>query len=96
MVESGNGKSVSLVGVGIIFKVFGRETGGAFAVVEYNPVEPGRLVPPHMHTREDECSFVLEGDIGVRVAIGNSRRAPVPTSSSHGMCHTLSGTRGRR
>jgi mannose-6-phosphate isomerase-like protein (cupin superfamily) len=66
-VAAGEGKSVSLGGMGVIFKVFGKDTGGAFAVVEYNPIEPGRLVPPHTHLREDECSYVLEGEIGVRV-----------------------------
>lgn len=60
------GKSVWLAGLGVDFKISGEQTGGAFSVVEH-PIEPGRLVPPHMHTREDEFSYVLEGEIGVRV-----------------------------
>ncbi|QIN82334.1 cupin domain-containing protein [Rubrobacter tropicus] len=24
---------------------------------------PGRMIPPHTHAREDECSFVLEGEL---------------------------------
>ena len=39
---------------------------GAFAVVEH-PIEPGRLVLPHVHLHEDEYSYVLEGTIGARV-----------------------------
>src|SRR5262249_34969949 len=51
---------------GVVFKVAGADTGGAFAVVEH-PVEPGRLVLPHVHRHEDEYSYVLEGTIGARV-----------------------------
>jgi hypothetical protein len=60
------GKSISLGGLGVVFKLSGEDTGGSFAVVEH-PIEPGRLVWPHIHTREDEYSYVLEDVIGARV-----------------------------
>jgi mannose-6-phosphate isomerase-like protein (cupin superfamily) len=60
------GRSVSLGGMDVIYKVSGANTGGAFAVVEH-PIEPGRLVLPHVHQHEDEYSYVLEGTIGARV-----------------------------
>src|SRR5215467_12043846 len=60
------GRFVSLGGMGVIFKVSGADTGGAFAVVEH-PIEPRRLVLPHVHLHEDEYSYVLEGTIGARV-----------------------------
>jgi quercetin dioxygenase-like cupin family protein len=50
----------------VTFRLYGEDTGGAFSVVEH-PVEPGTLVPPHRHTHEDEYSYVLEGQFGVRV-----------------------------
>ncbi|HSI93333.1 MAG TPA: hypothetical protein VK925_07505, partial [Jiangellaceae bacterium] len=50
-------------GVGVQFKLWGQDTGGAISVVEH-PFEVGALVPPHMHTREDEYSIVLDGEIG--------------------------------
>jgi hypothetical protein len=59
VVRPGEGRSVSLGGMGVVFKVSGADTGGAFAVVEH-PIEPGRLVLPHVHLREDEYSYVLE------------------------------------
>ncbi|MFF0393522.1 cupin domain-containing protein [Kitasatospora sp. NPDC004615] len=31
-----------------------------------HPFPVGALVPPHLHTREDEYSIVLEGEIGFR------------------------------
>ena len=58
--------SVNLVGLGVIFRLAGQASGGKFSVVEH-PVEPGTLVPPHTHSREDEYSYVLEGEVGVKV-----------------------------
>jgi mannose-6-phosphate isomerase-like protein (cupin superfamily) len=66
VVKPGEGRSVSLGGMGVVFKVSGADTGGAFAIVEH-PIEPGRLVLPHVHRHEDEYSYVLEGTIGARV-----------------------------
>ena len=66
-VQPGEGKSFDLGrGVGVVIKVTGESTGGHFAVVEH-PIEPGGLVEPHTHTKEDECSYVLEGEIGMQV-----------------------------
>lgn len=65
-VEPGQGRSVWLGGLGVDFKVPGDLTGGSFAVVEH-PIEAGRLVPPHLHHDEDECSLVIEGRIGARI-----------------------------
>ncbi|MGH7750247.1 MAG: cupin domain-containing protein, partial [Candidatus Dormibacteria bacterium] len=49
----------------VVFKLDGADTGGALSVVEH-PFAVGALVPPHIHTREDEYSMVLEGEIGFR------------------------------
>ncbi len=62
----GEGKSLSMGGPGVIYKVLGEDTDGALAVVEYS-LEPGRLVRPHTHANEDEISLVVEGHVGVRV-----------------------------
>ena len=64
--EPGEGESVSLGGVGVDFKIPAEVTGGAFSVVEH-PLDPGRLIPPHIHYREDELSYVVRGRIGVRI-----------------------------
>jgi quercetin dioxygenase-like cupin family protein len=45
----------------------GEETGGSTALMEFR-VEPGYPVPPpHVHTNEDEISYVLEGRLEVTV-----------------------------
>jgi len=66
VIRPDEGQSVWLGGVGVEFKIPGELTGGAFSVVEH-PLEPGRLIPPHVHHREDELSYVLAGRIGVRI-----------------------------
>src|SRR3954454_6976539 len=73
VVEPGEGASVSLGGVGVDFKIPAAMTGGAFAIVEH-PLDSGRLIPPHIHYREDELSYVLSGEIGVRIADRLHRR----------------------
>lgn len=45
-------------------KLVGAETGG-ISIVEHT-FSPGVLVPPHRHSREDEISCVIEGEIGFR------------------------------
>jgi quercetin dioxygenase-like cupin family protein len=66
VVQPGGGRAGRLgPGVGVQFKIDGADTGGALSVVEH-PFEVGALVRPHVHTREDEISIVLEGEIGFR------------------------------
>ena len=66
VVQPGEGRVGRLgPGVGVHFKIDGHDTGGAFSIVEH-PFAVGALVRPHVHTREDEISIVLEGEIGFR------------------------------
>ena len=65
VVEPGQGREGPLAGIGVAFKLFGKDTGGQVSIVEH-PFPVGSLVPPHMHTREDEFSIVTEGEIGFR------------------------------
>ncbi len=66
IVQPGEGVRGGLVpGVGVIFKIEGRDTLGALSIVEHT-FDVGALVPPHMHHIEDEYSIVLEGEIGFR------------------------------
>jgi mannose-6-phosphate isomerase-like protein (cupin superfamily) len=66
VVSPGEGTSVNLGGLGVDFKVPGDWTDGQLAIVEH-PMEPGRLVPAHVHREEDELSYVLEGTFGVKI-----------------------------
>src|SRR5450759_3205692 len=65
VVQPGEGATGGLGSIGVDFKLWGRDTGGDVSVVEH-PFPVGALVPPHLHTREDEYSIVTEGEIGFR------------------------------
>jgi quercetin dioxygenase-like cupin family protein len=65
VVQPGGGPQGNLGTIGVVFKLWDRDTGGALSIVEH-PFPVGALVPPHLHTREDEYSIVTEGQIGFR------------------------------
>jgi quercetin dioxygenase-like cupin family protein len=48
------------------FLATGEDTGGQFALIE-SEVRRGIEPPPHVHEREDECFYVLEGQIDFKV-----------------------------
>jgi quercetin dioxygenase-like cupin family protein len=52
----------SAIGGDIIFILRGEQTNGALSVLE-NLIPPGEGPPLHLHTREDEMVYVLEGDL---------------------------------
>ncbi|MFF4498297.1 cupin domain-containing protein [Streptomyces sp. NPDC001546] len=65
IVRPGEGDEGYLGSIGVAFKLWGADTNGAVSVVEH-PFPVGALVPPHLHTREDEYSIVTGGEIGFR------------------------------
>jgi mannose-6-phosphate isomerase-like protein (cupin superfamily) len=89
VVRPGEGRSESLGSIGVDFKLWGHDTGGALAVVEH-PFAVGALVAPHLHTREDEHSIVTEGEIGFRsgdreVVLGPGGYITKPRGELHAM-----------
>jgi quercetin dioxygenase-like cupin family protein len=75
VVEPGAGARTRLGGIGVDFKIWGEQTGGAFSIVEH-PIDPRAVVPPHLHTREDEFSYVIEGELGARQGDEEVRLGP--------------------
>lgn len=76
-------------GLGVVFKLDGKDTNGMVSVVEH-PFDVGTLVPPHLHTREDEYSIVTEGEIGFRsgdreVVLGPGGYITKPRGELHAM-----------
>jgi mannose-6-phosphate isomerase-like protein (cupin superfamily) len=89
VVRPGEGRAGELGGVGVVFKLWGHDTGGALSIVEH-PFAVGALVEPHVHTREDEYSIVTEGEIGVRsgdreVVLGAGGYITKPRGELHAM-----------
>src|SRR5436190_11465614 len=78
---SGNGSTLEL-------KLYGDQSGGAWAVVE-NHVRAGDEPPIHTNTREDESVYVLEGAITAYVGdqqfeVEAGSYAALPNSVRHG------------
>jgi mannose-6-phosphate isomerase-like protein (cupin superfamily) len=64
IVGPGDASEGFLGSIGVRFMIDGSEAGERFSLVEH-PMSPRALAAPlHMHTREDEYTFVLEGRIG--------------------------------
>jgi quercetin dioxygenase-like cupin family protein len=58
---------LELGGSTVIEHLGGEQTGGASALIEFR-IAPGYPAPPaHVHTREDELTFVLEGELDVTI-----------------------------
>lgn len=66
VVRAEEGKKVNVIGDHQTFKLTGKDTNGQFTLIEeVNP--PGTMIPPHVHTKEDEIFKVLEGELEVTV-----------------------------
>ena len=86
----GAGKTVWMVGTDLVtFKATGELTGGAYALFD-SLVLPGGGPPPHIHHRESESFYVLEGEFEF---LAGERWIPAtPGSFVHvpkGALHTL-------
>ena len=66
-VQSGTGPAYWGPGDEVTFLITGEETGGAVFMSEMS-VPPEGGPPPHIHHREDEAFFVLEGEITFTLA----------------------------
>jgi quercetin dioxygenase-like cupin family protein len=88
----GPDEGARLPGLGITHKVTAEGFGGALTSIE-GRIPPGDMIPPHTHTREDECAFVLEGeltfDVGGRIVIAPAGSFVLkPRGIYHAFCNT--------
>jgi mannose-6-phosphate isomerase-like protein (cupin superfamily) len=64
VVVPNNGREGFLGSIGVRFMIDGSDAAQRFSLVEH-PMSPRSLAAPlHLHTREDEYSFVLQGRMG--------------------------------
>ncbi len=69
------GKAYWFLGTVFEVKATGKETGGAFSLIEeINP--PGDGPPLHIHMDEDETFYILEGEVTFAVGEKTMRAAP--------------------
>lgn len=95
-VEPGAGRSLLIGAVDMIPKVSADSTASRVAIVECT-VPPGHLgTPPHLHSREDEVSFVVEGELtveqdGQTVTVGPGAYVVKPRNIMHTFWNAGSG-----
>jgi mannose-6-phosphate isomerase-like protein (cupin superfamily) len=76
----------------VTHKVTAEIFDGVFTIIEAS-IPPGDMIPPHTHTREDECNFVLEGeltfDVGGEIVVARAGSFVVkPRGVYHAFCNT--------
>jgi quercetin dioxygenase-like cupin family protein len=88
----GPGEGVHLSFLGITHKITAESFGGTFTIIEVG-LPPGEMIPPHTHSREDECAFVLEGeltfDVGGEIVLASAGSFVIkPRGVYHAFCNT--------
>ncbi len=81
------GRTIAVVGDVYRFLATGADTGGTYALWEAL-VPPGGGPPPHVHSREEEGFYILEGEItftidGKRVVATAGMFANMPIGTPH-------------
>src|SRR5262245_45689200 len=85
--KPGEGRTVAIVGDVYRFLATGEDTNGKYALFEAL-VGPGGGPPPHVHSREEEGFYILEGEItytinGERVVATAGAFANMPGGTLH-------------
>jgi len=70
LVPPGEGKKLWVTDELMTLKASGEDTGGAYSLAD-SMVPPQGGPPPHIHHREDEAFWVLEGEL--EVSVGENR-----------------------
>ena len=87
-VGPGEGRAVWVLGGQLLtYKVTAEQTGGAYSLFE-DTVPPKGGAPPHIHHREDESFYVVEGEFeffrdGETIRAGAGSLVYVPRGSLH-------------
>jgi len=85
--KPGEGRTIAVVGDVYRFLATGEDTNGRYAIWEAI-VPPGGGPPPHVHSREEEGFYVLEGEItftvnGERLVATAGTFANMPVGTPH-------------
>src|SRR5438034_5006867 len=66
--SSDGGTKINVLGIPMVIRIHGRDTGGIVSAVESHDVTGGGP-PPHIHHREDETFQILEGEYERTVSV---------------------------
>jgi mannose-6-phosphate isomerase-like protein (cupin superfamily) len=89
---TGEGERIWIVADTMTLKATGESTGGGLVLLE-NLTAPGGGPPPHVHTREDEFWYVLDGTFEIRIGdevhvVGPGGFAYAPRGTIHNFRNT--------
>lgn len=90
-VKPREGPTYSILGDLCTIKMSGEDTGGVYALFELF-VPPDNGPPKHIHTREEECFYVLEGELTLyiddnRVVVGPGGFLNTVRNVPHRLCN---------
>ena len=91
-VSAGDGERIWIVGDTMTLKATAGSTGGNLMLLD-NLTAPGGGPPPHVHTREDEFFYVVDGSFEIRIGeavhdLGPGGFAYVPRGAVHNFRNT--------
>jgi quercetin dioxygenase-like cupin family protein len=91
-VPGGEGERIWIVGDTMTLKATEESTGGSLVLLE-NLTAPGGGPPPHIHTREDDFWYVIDGTFEIRIgeevhALGPGGFAYAPRGTVHNFRNT--------
>jgi quercetin dioxygenase-like cupin family protein len=75
VVPSGEGHTLAVAGGRYTIKASGEDTGGAYALIEMF-LPPSSGPPPHLHAREEEAFYILEGSLLFQVGADSLTAGP--------------------
>ena len=75
VVPPNTGEELNIAGSPIFHKIKSKDTNGVFSVMEF-VTPPGKGVALHVHEREDELVYLLDGEI--EVTLGDQKMKAVP------------------
>jgi quercetin dioxygenase-like cupin family protein len=96
-VPAGGGERLAVMGTVLTLKIVGADTGGAYSLWEAS-VPPGGGPPPHTHLREEETTYVLEGEFefvlpgGTLLRAGPGECVRTPRGVPHGFSNVGQGS----
>lgn len=78
ILSDGQGRPVSLFGNTLMVKADSEQTGGAYALIEYNVAPHFQGTPLHIQHNEDEAFYILDGTLTFQL---DDRRIEAPVGS---------------
>jgi quercetin dioxygenase-like cupin family protein len=64
VIQPAEGRHAELGALGVVWKIDGEESDRRFSVVEHSIARRSLAAPLHLHCKEDEYSYVVEGTLG--------------------------------